>query len=272
MKISSILCSFRLRVAAALVFLSGCMSGPGFLKQDSDSELKNKESTVEVPMQINADGSLSATLSSGFAGSQSLQAPEGSSIAGSQITFQPGALAVDTTVTIEEGSSLASASIASELGMDSGTSMTQASSAVVISSSAAIDATQPFTISLVLDSGTKLTLADENLELVVVYKIKKIESGSGIFVGIIPNKELTIVDGKLIFKTRFFGSYQAAYVPVEALAKVVEKAAIAPIETKKAAEEKVATTTTVQNSATVAVEVKNFSVDVKTATTMRLRR
>ena len=62
MKISEVLCSFRLRAAAALVFLTGCMSGPGFLKQDSDSELKKKESTVEVPMQINADGSLSATL------------------------------------------------------------------------------------------------------------------------------------------------------------------------------------------------------------------
>jgi hypothetical protein len=271
MKISDVILLFGVKASAILLLLTGCMSGPGFLKQENSSTIRNKESTVEIPVQQNADGSLTAVLSAGSAGTQSLQAPEGSSIAGSQLSFQPGSLAINTTVTIEEGSSLASASVAEELGIGSGTTVNQASSAVVISSSSLIDASQPFTVSLVLDNGSSLTLAEQNLELVVIYKVTKVESGSGTFVGIIPNKELAIVDGKLVFKTRFFGSYQAAYVPVEAVSKVVEKEALKPIETKKeakAAEEKKIATE--QSSGTV-FEIKNLRVDAKTTSTLSLR-
>jgi hypothetical protein len=205
------------------------MSGPGFFQQNNAAVLTDSPSTVVVPVQTNDDGTLTASLSADAGETQAIEAPAGSAVAGTAVNFPPGTLSVSTTVTMEEGTSLAGSDVASDLGLG-GVETSSASTAVVISSSANIDATQPFTVNLALDNSAGLNLTQAQTQLVVFYKIKKVEAGDATFVGIIPNNELTVANGKIAFKTRFFGSYQAVYIPAE-VTTVAEKPATKPIET-----------------------------------------
>lgn len=220
-------------IATALTLVA-CMAGPGFLKQDNAAVLSDSTSTVIVPVESSADGSMSATLSAQSGDTQAVVAPDGSAVAGSSLRFPPGTLGVDTVVTMEEGVSLANMDITTELGIG-GVQASGASAALVISNSAKIDATQPFTVSLVLDNGSGLHLQQPNMQLVVFYKIIKAEEGSATFVGIIPNNELIVSGKNISFMTRFFGSFQAVYVPTE-VAVPQEKPATKPIVTKRESE------------------------------------
>ena len=91
----------------------------------------------------------------------------------------------------------------------------------MISSSEKIDATLPFTLAIPVTS-TGLTLADTcslGKYLVVFFRVTKVSEGDGLFTGVVPTTELTEINGKVSFKTQFFGAYQAACISVEVTEK-----------------------------------------------------
>jgi hypothetical protein len=203
------------------------MKGPGFFKQTASMDNVGSY----APIESDNEGILSATISADSGQDQIVAASSGSTISTANVTFPAGALALNTTVTIEEGASLASAAFTSELGDSSDVQVQSAGAAVAVTSSVPMDAASPFTLAIPVTSSSGLRLTADDMSLIVViYKVYKAAEGK-VVVGIIPNSELTIVNGIVSFDTSHFGVYQAALAdrPVE---KAVQAETQAPILTK----------------------------------------
>ncbi|MGE0173311.1 MAG: DUF1566 domain-containing protein [Oligoflexales bacterium] len=202
-----------------LFALVGCYGGPGFLKQSGTAQ------PMAVSATTSSTGVVSASVDPNSKLTQVVQAPleEGDTA----VSFPPGALNVGTDILVQSGSNIATPSLADDLDIDG---FSSAGGAVVVSSSTAVDATNPFTISLPIPGGASLALADPYEFLVVVYKITKVGE-SQTTAGIIPREEIVIANGKLEFQTMYFGVFQPSFTQtiVEAPVEVVTTE---PIQTK----------------------------------------
>lgn len=192
-----------------------------------DERSRPKTSSLESVTSSVTDGVTTAALS---AAASTTQVVKGS-IDGSSIEFPPGSLAVDTTLSIEEGEALDAS--AADLGLVSG-SLQAASLSALVSSSQSVDPLQPFTIQLPLNAAAALALAeDTQTNLVVLYKRIEFNAASQVKLGVLPRALIKIKDGKVRFKTTNFGVFQAMYSTetIDAEKQVVAKG---PIVTKKA--------------------------------------
>lgn len=194
-------------IASLWVGTYGCIKGPGFLKQDSSSSL------YAIPSTDSGDGSTTGYLQPGSTTTQVLSASGSSAVAGASISFPPGSIGISTSITMEQGASVATSLSATQLGVGS---VTSAAAAVHVSSSTALDTGAPFTISLPLPTSTSLTgnsmvLADPYAKLVVFYKCNWVSADKK-YLGFIVRDGITIDGGLAKVDLSHFGSFQTAYV------------------------------------------------------------
>ncbi len=203
-----------------LVLVSGCIQGPGLFQQNGAGASSAIESTEN-------DGIVSGAFKAGSTATQTMLAS--GNISGSSVKFPPGSLAIDTEITLEEGASIAGGGAAAQLGLNGG--MSAAGPSVVISSSVKTNANSAFTLQIPL-SGGRLAINNDPSLLIVIYKIEDAKTGN-FFIGIIPNSDIRIVNGQLEFDTKYFGSFQAAYVE-QKITKAIEVKTETPILTAAA--------------------------------------
>lgn len=164
-------------------------------------------------------------------------ASERDPLAGVQVAFPPGSLAVSTEISIAEGVPVANTTTAAALGIESG--FESAGAPVAISSSIALDTSMPFAVTVPLPAGATegATLRDpvELLSrLVIVYRSSHVVSGVTRS-GVIPTSAITVVNGFATFTTQHFGVYQAAFAR-QLVTVAVEVAVVgAPLSKQQAA-------------------------------------
>ncbi len=205
--------------------LAGCLDKPSFLKTGTAN--MSQGSAPVLVATIDQDGGTMGVISAGAGGAQILTASAASGVEGAQVSFPPGAVTIDTSITMTEGEPLASNSdVASALGLGSGT-VSSSGAAVAILSEQKIDAASPFTVAIAAPSGAGLTMGSSSFA--IVYKVYHAFEDKTV-VGIIPASEISVVDGVLTFKTKYFGVYQVITTTVEVKAVTVETKA--PVQTK----------------------------------------
>jgi hypothetical protein len=192
---------------------------------DEQSDLRSDPLAIDPLSDEN--GIVTAQLDPSGA-TQKLAASTDSAIDGSEVFFPPGALSLPTRITLEEGASLDGDEFYGNLGQ-SGLQSTRTGAAVVVDSSAGVDPMNPLVLALPIP-GLNLLAVDYKY-LAVLYKHRVFATDS-YKDGIIPASNLQIdqVNGKVIFSSGHFGSFQ-----VVLLNKVVtaeEKPSTTPIETK----------------------------------------
>lgn len=244
-----------------VVSLQGCLSGPGFLKQSSASLTDNGGAPIAASVLKDEDGVLTAAVSPTAGTTQTVTASDSSAIAGTQISFPPGAVALATDITIQEGASLVSEGIKSEIGMDSSISLTVASAAVVVQSSVAMDAAAPFTVSIPVAGASLALLESSDTNYAILYNVY-VAAENGYVVGVIPKTELSYADGVVAFQTRHFGSYQLV-ISSDPIVEKQEVATTREIVTQKDADVAPMVVDTYQpyvasSGKTVTVRGKNF--------------
>ncbi|MCX6129116.1 MAG: hypothetical protein NTX25_08655, partial [Proteobacteria bacterium] len=219
------LCRYFLTCSISLIAMSGCNQftvnrSHDFSKAVDVSSLGSKQiSTI-----AGTAGVETAALSAGSAFTQELEASNASTISGTVLQFPPGSLSINTDISLEEGSAVATSSTASALNL--GSSISNAGAAVVINSSAAVDPVQPFVLKINLGSGN-LNLADATENLIVIYKVQ-IFAENRFVLGVLPRSALTIEGQKVSFSAQYFGVFQTAYAekPVLEESKVTVAEAI----------------------------------------------
>ena len=203
---------------------TACNMGAGFLKQSGPSEASARVVQVVVKEQ---NGTTSAAISRTSALTQELGASPNSSVAGSRILFSPGSLAVDTEVTIQAGTSLATSAVFNQLGVNS--QVASSANAVTFATSVPTDAVVPFTVAIPLPDSSSLYLSDPFANLIIVYSVSKASLGNGQFTGIIGRAAIDSSSGFARFAVSYFGTYQA----------VITKTLVQPVEVAAAPSVKV---------------------------------
>ncbi len=185
------------------------MQGPGFMQKSNESKPKEIETVEEIFLPTTEiNGLVSADLSADSDKVQIISASNNSAVAGSQVSFPPGSIAIATTISIGLGDSLITD--LGEGGLDLGTDITASANPVSVSSSVSIDATQPFTISLSIPDSTGLRLQDAFENLIVLYRVDKHAAG-GAFKGVIPRDSFVVKNGYAQVSTIHFGTFQAVF-------------------------------------------------------------
>lgn len=188
------------------------MQGPGFFKQRGKERASIDASIKVAVVAQEVAGGVIGTISADSTVTQVLAASADSEIAGSQVEFPPGSLAISTDVALKPGIVLATAAVVAQL--DSRAEITSAGAPVELSSSVKMDATQPFTLAIAMPDGAALALADSHQNLAVLYHVNKAAAGGVDFTGLIPRDAL-VVEGKVVrFAAKYFGTYQSVITSV----------------------------------------------------------
>ena len=175
----------------------------------SNSNDPNRPSMATIRQDVG--GIVTAQIAESTDRPQQVNASPSSAIAGAAVLFPSGSLPASTSVTIQQGESIALPTLALTLGLGAGNQLSEATRAVVVTAATAMDAESPFAIALPITSdSTGLLDGYDQSKLVVVY-IALDASSNQSRIGMIPNKELAIVDGRIQFKTKHFGLYQGAF-------------------------------------------------------------
>jgi len=203
---------------------AGCFKPATFLKQSGVEVHSLRAGLMPADAEHQGQTKVTAVVSASSTNAQTLSTSMAQGSA--SVSFPPGSLAIDSEVTIEQGVLVANAVTAAQLGLGS-TSSLQVGVPVAITSSTSQDAVTPFTVSLSLPSGSSLALADQYLNLLIVYKAT-LRGESKTVVGTIPRNKLTIVDGKVQFSASYFGNYQTVITgsTVQAVAQVTVPAGV----------------------------------------------
>jgi hypothetical protein len=168
-----------------------------------------------------ADGVVTATISSASSSDQILVASAASKAADAQVTFPPGSLAIDTEISIGEATDQ-SAAILNELGSNS---LVQAGSPVYIGPTAAgstVEVGQALTIQLPipLENLGASGLVTSTSKLVLIYTIYN----SGWKSGLIPLTKENLVGAFLKISLSGLGYFQVAYLASDGTMKEVTSA------------------------------------------------
>jgi hypothetical protein len=183
-------------------------------------DVKSQRPTSNVVI-TEADGVVTATISSASSSDQILVASAASKAADAQVTFPPGSLAIDTEISIGEATDQ-SAAILSELGASS---LVQAGSPVYIGPTAAgstVAVGQALTIQLPipLESLGASGLVTATSKLVLIYTIYN----NGWKSGLIPLTKENLVGAFLKVSLSGLGYFQVAYLATEGTFKEVTSA------------------------------------------------
>ncbi len=202
---------------------TACFPG-GFFKAEIPAGTK-KSPASKLLATIETDGAVTATIDPTSLDTQVVSAPKSGALKDSYVSIPPGALGIATELTIQEGVSLASGSVASSIGVEE-SALVKKGPALMIESSAKVDPIKPFTIAISLSSETALKLQEERIA--IIYQIRKYSEGGKVYLGVIPANEVTFNGNQVSFSTSYFGSFQ----PIEnvpAIEAVKEVASDEPI-------------------------------------------
>ena len=203
----------------SLLLFSCLGSGPKFMKQSG---------SADQILNINGSEDEDGIISGAFKSSSSVtQVLNGSGdLDGASVSFPPGSLAIDTSISIQAGSSMASSLTSSELGISS-VSLSSSSNTMVLSSSVGTDAASAMALALPLSSAGLSLTEDTLAKLVVIYKINRVADGK-LYLGVIPRSELTVNNNKVTFPAKNFGAFQlvTASSLIEASKEVAVEGAI----------------------------------------------
>lgn len=223
--------------------IKGDSFGPRADRQGAESPEEDLLTTIK-----SEDGlAVSATVSASSTKAQKINASERSNLSGSSVIFPPGSLAVDTTVTMEDGVDLAADGVLAELGVKDATSVSEA---LVATSSPEIDPVQPFTVFIASTSGA--TLLQDISQLFVVYKVKRVGEDK-IFAGIIPTSKISVSTAGVRFSVNHFGSFQ--------IFSSLQPPAESSIESKNKISTKRGTVTTVKTESASGPEGQSSTAD-----------
>jgi hypothetical protein len=211
----------------SLLLTQGCFPG-GFFKAELPAGLKKAPGSKLVAM-VESDGAVTATIDPSSLDTQVVKAPTSGALKDSFVSIPPGALGIATDLTIQEGVSLTSSSVASALGVEDSL-LVKKGPALLIEPSERVDPVKPFTIAISLSGDSALKLLEN--DVAIIYQVKKYAKGGKVYVGVIPASEVTIEGSRVSFSTAFFGSFQ----PIEnvpAIESIKEVATDVPIAAAK---------------------------------------
>jgi hypothetical protein len=221
--------------ALALASFS-CLKGPSFMQTQTESSKNTRSPADTIVDSIKTSATINRVIvPMTFEGSKSkgkvdanspnvqvIQASENSKIAGSQVEFPPGSLAIDTEISMQPGQQVATDQSLQSLAIDS--QVASKSTPMVVTSSVALDTSSPFSLTLPIpNTGSSLVsefpqfgLADPLSNLVIFYNVQIAAENRNV-AGIIPRRDIEIVNGYARIFTRHFGTFQTAILtkPVE---------------------------------------------------------
>lgn len=203
-----------------------CQQVAAPVARDQRTNLISGVGNTKVDVNVSVEnGQTKGSFSANSFYTQVLEARSGSSISGSSISIPPGALAIDTQISLGDGAGIGNDSTLERLNLD--TSVSAQGPAVAIESSVPMDTATPFTISLPIPNiaGLRLTSDDPYANLSVIYFVKKVSQGAASFTGVIPRSQIDLSDGYAKVTTSFFGTFQTIITKAPIL-KPIEK----PIE------------------------------------------
>jgi hypothetical protein len=163
---------------------------------------------LEVPTTTSGDET-SGLVSADSEENQIVRADSNSKAAGSSAEFPPGSLPSNSNISLKQGSSVASSSVAMVLA-GSGVSFKSTGNPISFSANPNVDARSAFNFRIPNFNGTSL-VEEESTHLVVVFEAYSNERKSFI-TGIIPTAELVVEGSNIKVSTRYFGTFQAAFV------------------------------------------------------------
>ncbi|MCX6117904.1 MAG: hypothetical protein NT027_10195 [Proteobacteria bacterium] len=176
--------------------------------------------TADLAATADSAGNYSATIDPNSNATQRFKAGAGS-VYGAAIALPVGALSIPISITIGEGESLTSST--QQIGLSSDNPATAASSSVSFVPSSAVEAANPFTLSIPISITTSLGLAEaaSNENLVVLYKWMAVKAGVTSYeIGLIPRKDITMASGTAQFQTTKFGTFQLVRTAVKVEEKI----------------------------------------------------
>lgn len=203
-----------LAAALALSIASGCDVSSLVKMPGAGSSTKGLPASAKItPLSVQAGGSFSGRFDPSSKVAQSFAVTDSTSdLAGMELVFSPGSLAVPTIISLNPSNSLVSSALASEFGADATTEIESVSSAITLSSSEKIDALNPFSLAIPVASSA-LRLAADSSKFIIVYRIYVAETGK-YKVGYYSQKDISVettAGGFLVkFFTSNFGSFQVA--------------------------------------------------------------
>ena len=236
LKTHGLLMGQRVGLIITLLSVVGCMKGPGFFKQDGNSPAESNQDAAKeaVVIPITKVGEVTkGVIKLDNKNAQLMEASDESEIAGVAAEFPPGAIALETEVSMAPGELLALDETLDGLNIDN--EFAAAGTSVDISAEVAQDTQAPFTLQIPLpDGGASLLDSDQLSRLVVIYKVKKVSLGKTI-VGMLTKQRL-VIEGKFVkFSTTHFGSFQAAFLaqPIVEAPKEVEEGVVVAAKQNK---------------------------------------
>ncbi|MCX6117903.1 MAG: hypothetical protein NT027_10190 [Proteobacteria bacterium] len=176
--------------------------------------------TADLAATADSAGNYSANIDPNSNATQRFKAGAGS-VYGAAIALPVGALSIPISITIGEGESLTSST--QQIGLSSDNPATAASSSVSFVPSSAVEAANPFTLSIPISITTSLGLAEaaSNENLVVLYKWMAVKAGVTTYeIGLIPRKDITMASGTAQFQTTKFGTFQLVRTAVKVEEKI----------------------------------------------------
>lgn len=207
---------------SVLVGLSSCTDN--FMKQNISNE--SGKSGVNRTI-IRPDGTVSQTASANYVGTQTLTAPASSALSGTEVVFPSGSLAISALVSLAAGTTVASDSLATGLGIN--TSFTNSGVPVVIGSTPSQDTKSPFALSIPLPNSASLADGETTAQNVVVIFERYNATDKSYTSGVLAGDQLEIVGTSVRFTTVNFGTFQSAYTKDKVTASVSKAGKVAEI-------------------------------------------
>ena len=163
---------------------------------------------TSATIKSDINGVIVATLDPNSATAQVVKASANSNIKDVSIAFPPGALAIATDISLQEGETFSASALTAAAGVADGTSITQAAAPVTVLSSQPIDLKVPMVIALSLPSGAGLAAGALPIERMgVIFRVLVQATGERL-AGVVPAASLTIQGGRLLYPSNYFGWFQ----------------------------------------------------------------
>jgi hypothetical protein len=160
---------------------------------------------------------------------QDISASSDGAISGTTVSFPPLGIVTDTEITIEEAAQIATATVASQLGL--GENIAETGIAIAVFSREGSEPALPYTITLPVPPVPELQIQDDTSTLVIFYKVKSVAKDQ-ILLGAIPFAKLNLQGDSVKFSVTHFGAFQAAYTKL-LLTEAKEVTATTPIQTRR---------------------------------------
>ena len=215
--------------AVFVLALGGCFKNP--FPAQKGSVLSSAGATAVV-QSVQANGTKSvAQYDPNLNVAQTIEASADEKLQGTTVTLEPGTLAIDAAITIEESAPLEDSGVMTEIGLTGQASVTSSGVGVVIRPSADVVASKPFTLNIPLPASNLRLQTDETLTtLAVLYK--SYGTNGQLTSGLIPRKDLKLVDGKASFLAPNFGAYQTVILDI-VVEQALEVPSVEPIRNVK---------------------------------------